>query len=97
MDDITPFGPPDNLIDSTKDLLKLEFQVTDMGDLHWLLGMQIEYFQDHIAISQTAYIDKILHYFGLYDTNSVNLLLDTNHKLIKTTNNTRIPDTKLYQ
>ena len=86
VDDITRFGPPSNLIDSTKDLLKLEFQVTDIGDLHWLLGMQIEYFQDHITISQTAYIDKILLRFGLHDANPINLPLDT-----------RIPDTKLYQ
>ena len=97
MDNITLFGPPGNLIDSTKDLLKLEFQVTDMGDLYWLLGMQIEYFQDHITISQTAYIDKILHCFGLHDANSVNLLLDANHILIKGTDDTRIPETKLYQ
>ena len=97
VDDITLFGPPGNLMDSTKDLLKLEFQVTDMGDLHWLLGMQIEYFQDHIAISQTAYIDKILHRFGLHDANPVNLPLDANHTLIKGTDDTRIPDTKLYQ
>ena len=89
MDDINLFGPPGNLMDSTKDLLKLEFQVTDIGDLYWLLGMQIEYFQDHIAISQTAYIDKILHRFGLHDANPGNLPLDENHTLIKGTDDTR--------
>ena len=68
-----------------------------MGDVHWLLRMQIEYFQNHIAIFQIAYIEKILYYFGLYDANPINLPLDANHKLIKGTNDTRIPDTKLYQ
>ena len=84
-------------MDSTKDFLKLEFQVTDIGDLHWLLGMQIEYFQDHIAISQIAYIDKILYRFGLHDANPINLPLDVNHTLIKKTDDTRIPNTKWYQ
>ena len=45
---------------STKQLLKKEFEVTDMGDLYWLLGMKIEYLEDGIAVSQTAYIYKIL-------------------------------------
>ena len=97
MDNITLFRPSSNLIDSTKDLLKLEFQLTDMEDLYWLLGMQIEYFQDHIAISQTAYINKILHCFGLHNTNPINLPLSANHILIKGTNDTRIPNTKLFQ
>ena len=34
IDDITLLGPVGSLITSTKQLLKTEFEVTDMGDLH---------------------------------------------------------------
>ena len=55
--DITLWGSAGStLMFSNKELLKKEFQVTDLGDLHWLLGMKIEYFEDHIAVSQTAYL-----------------------------------------
>ena len=70
-------------MDSVKDLLKLEFKVTDMGDLHWLLGIRIEYDNSGIVLSQTAYIDKIIKCFGLQDANSVTYSLDKNHLLNK--------------
>ena len=66
VDNITLWGDVGStLIFSTKQLLKKEFQVTDLGDLHWLLGMKIEYVKDHIAVSETAYLNKILQCFGM--------------------------------
>src|SRR5258705_3094210 len=79
VDDLLLFGPKGPVIDTLKDLLKLEFKVTDLGDLHWLLGIQIKYRDHDIALSQSAYIDTILKHFGLYDCNPVTYPLDKNH------------------
>jgi hypothetical protein len=96
VDDITLWGSTGNLMTSTKQLLKKEFEVTDMGDLHWLLGMKIEYLEDGIAVSQTAYIHKILQRFGLGQCNPVLLPLDANHAICHGSEE-EILDIKLYQ
>ena len=81
-------------MDNVKDLLKLEFKVTDLGDLHWLLGIRIEYRDHDIALSQSAYIDTILKHFELYDCNSVTYPLDKNHQINKSTTNADNTDSK---
>jgi len=52
VDDIILFGPPGSHRESLKTKLKSEFELTDLGTLHWLLGLQIEYQPDSIALSQ---------------------------------------------
>ena len=88
-------------MDNLKDLLKLEFKVTDLGDLHQLLGIWIEYREHDIALSQSAYMDTILKCFGLYDCNLVTYPLDKNHQIDKATTSANNTDSevniKLYQ
>src|SRR5258706_5249111 len=98
VNDLSLFGPKGLVIDNLKDLLKLEFKVTDLGDLYWLLGIRIEYRDHDIAMSQSAYIDTILKRFGLYDCNPVTYPLDKNHQIDKaTTNADNEVNIKLYQ
>src|SRR5258706_14207569 len=100
VDDLSLFGPKGLVMDNLKDLLKSEFKVTDLGDLHWLLGIRIEYRDHDIALSQSAYIDTILKRFGLYDCNPVTYPLDKSHQIDKATT-TNADDSevniKLYQ
>src|SRR5258705_3686880 len=102
VDNLSLFGPKGLVMDNLKDLLKSEFKVTDLGDLHWLLGIQIEYKDHDIALSQSAYIDTILKRFGLYDCNPVTYPLHKNHQIDKAaTTNANNTDSevniKLYQ
>ena len=101
IDDLSLFGPKGPVMDNLKDLLKSEFKVTNLGDLHWLLGIRIEYRDHDIALSQSAYIDIILKCFGLYDCNPVTYPLDKNHQIDKATTNADNTDSevniKLYQ
>lgn len=83
VDDLTLYGPPEQLMETTVNALKKEFQVTDMGDLNWLLGIQIEILSDSIRLSQTAYIDKILERFQMSDSHPTALPIDPNTRLIK--------------
>ena len=58
---------------ATIDWLKAElgkrFEITDLGNIHWLLGMKIT--RNHqnrtITLSQGAYIESILNDFGMAD------------------------------
>ena len=60
IEDITLWGHVGSaLMSSTKQLLKKKFQVIDMGDLHWLLELKIEYFEDYAIVSQIAYLNQI--------------------------------------
>ena len=101
VDDLSLFRPKGLVMDKFKDLFKSEFKVTDLGDLHWLLGIRIEYRNHDIALSQSAYIDTILKRFGLYDYNPVTYPLDKNHQIDKATTNADNTDlevnVKVYQ
>ena len=97
VDDISLWGAPGRLMDTTKQLLESEFQVTDLGDLHWLLGIKIDLTQLGITISQTAYIDKILERFGMKDCHSVTTPIDPNDHYVSVTEDERIADPSLYQ
>jgi hypothetical protein len=56
--------------------LKSEFDVTDLGDLHRLLGIQSKFGPKSIEISQIVYIESIISQFGLEDCNMTILLID---------------------
>ena len=84
-------------MESTKDSLKREFEVTDLGDIHWLLGIQIEFVKAGITLSQAAYIDTILKRFGMTDCSSVSLLIEVNHRMVKGTTDETIEDISRYQ
>lgn len=97
VDDLSLFGKPGQLLNQTVDLLKTEFKVNDMGDLHWLLGLQIEYSEAGISLSQTAYIDKTLTKFAMQDCNPVSTPLDQNTNLSKSTEGETRANATLYQ
>jgi len=62
-DDITLFGATGELEEQTINVLKTEFKVNYMGELNWLLRIQITFTDDGITLSQTTFIDKILNRF----------------------------------
>jgi hypothetical protein len=57
------YGPRGPLMDTTILALETEFDVNNMGQLHWLLGIQITFNPDSIELSQEAFVDKILEQF----------------------------------
>lgn len=81
VDDIVIIGEQDELIDEIANHLKTEFKVKDMGTLHWLLGIQIDYSDVGITLSQNAYIDRILNRFAMHDCNTVSTPIECNQPL----------------
>jgi hypothetical protein len=64
------------MMNNLKTILKSEFEVTDLGDLHDLLEIQFNFGPKSIELSQTAYIDSILSRFDLRDCNLTILPID---------------------
>ena len=56
VDHMILFGEQGDIMDKTIDTVKSEFKVSDMGILHWLFGIQIQYNQAGLMLSQSAYI-----------------------------------------
>lgn len=97
VDDLTLFGPPGLLMSRVKCQLKSEFAITDMGDLHWLLGIQIKFSRTGIELSQTAYIDKILDRFGMSDCHPTVLPIDKSVTFRKSNPDEVLEDITTYQ
>jgi hypothetical protein len=97
MDDITLFGESNSLQEQTINLLKSEFKVNDMGDVHWLHGNRIDRDNAGIHLSQTAYIDRILNKFALTDCNPVSTPLDPNQQIRAVGDEDERTDASLYQ
>lgn len=97
VDDLSLFGKTGTLYDTTIQLLKSEFDVKDMGDLHWLLGIRIEYTDAGITLSQTAFIEKILDRFSMVNSNPSLTPIDHNQKFHKSTEGDKRANAKHYQ
>jgi hypothetical protein len=83
VDDLTLYGLPGYLIDTTVLALETEFEVTNMGQLHWLLGIPITVNRNSIELSQEAFVDKILEQFQMIDSHSTLLAIEPNTTLMK--------------
>jgi hypothetical protein len=80
-----------------KKTLKFEFDVADLGDLHWLLGIQIKFRKKGIKLSQSAYIDTILLRFGMTNSNPTVLPIDRNTTLQRSMPDEVVKHIKVYQ
>jgi Reverse transcriptase (RNA-dependent DNA polymerase) len=70
IDDYIITGTSAALIASHKEKLNAWYALTDLGPVHWLLGVKItrDWVERKLSLSQTTYIDAIITCFGLTDT-----------------------------
>jgi hypothetical protein len=85
VDNLTITATNNKLLKITKNDIKGQFNIKDLGELYCLLNIKIK--QDKnmktIGLSQEAYIDKILKHSNLQDTKAVQMPVDPNTKLNK--------------
>ena len=76
-------GNMKNTIHKFKDKLRTVLKIKDLGDLHWLLGIEVKHDCKlcMISFSQHVYIQKIIEKFGLQDAHPLSTPLDPHHKL----------------
>ncbi|GKC33023.1 copia protein [Tanacetum coccineum] len=60
-----------------------EFEMSMMGELNFLLGLQIKQLEDDIFFKQSKYIKEILKKFGLEDSKPMKTPMSTETKLTK--------------
>jgi hypothetical protein len=85
------------LIDTTVLALETEFQVTNMGQLHSLLGIQITINRDSIDLSHEAFVDKMLERFHMHNSYPTLLPSDPNTRLTKEDSVLDAKNNRLYQ
>jgi len=68
-----------------KDQLRTRFEISDLGELTWLLGLKVERDQTArtITLSQEAYINTVLEQFHLEEANPVTMPMETGAVLTK--------------
>ena len=84
VDDMTISRSSKRVICKFKEGLNQKVKIKDLGNLHWMLGIEVERDQaaHTISVSQRTYITKILERFGLQDANPLSTLLDLHHRLM---------------
>ncbi|KAJ0621687.1 putative RNA-directed DNA polymerase [Helianthus annuus] len=76
-------GSDDNMINSTKDMLKARFDMKDIGLADVILGVKITRTENGLVLSQSHYVDKILGKFNSDDTSVARTLIDNTQRLRK--------------
>jgi len=83
VDDMLIVGSNDDMIKSTKNMLKSKFDMKDMGLADVILGIKISRASNGLILSQTHYVDKILGKFNKEDNTMSKTPLDTSIHLSK--------------
>nr|GEY67149.1 hypothetical protein [Tanacetum cinerariifolium] len=64
-------------------LMKYKFQMSSMGEITFILGLQVKQKPDEIFIIHDKYVAEILRKFGLTDRKSASTPIDTEKPLLK--------------
>eukprot|EP00253_Pinus_taeda_P012236 PITA_12236 len=67
VDDLIRTGSDPNLINHVKSSLKKKFEMTDLGHLHYFLGLQVLQSKEGIFLSQSKYACHLLRFFHMED------------------------------
>ena len=83
VDDCTIAATSILLINNFKSEITKHVEITDLGELHWLLGIEIKRNRENrtIHLSQRSYIDSILRRFNFQDLKPVSTPMETHVKL----------------
>ena len=71
VDDLIFTGNDGAMFNEFKKSMMEEFEMTDLGKMHYFLGLEVVQFDDGIFISQKKYVREILDRFKKKDCNSV--------------------------
>jgi hypothetical protein len=85
VDDISMASNDLNAIEQDKVKLKQKYQMTDLGDIFWILGMRITRDRNKgtIMLSQQQYVEDILQRFGKADIRLISTPALANKHLLK--------------
>ncbi|XP_056173615.1 uncharacterized mitochondrial protein AtMg00810-like [Syzygium oleosum] len=96
VDDLIFTGNCDAMFKEFKKSMMDEFEMSDLGIMHYFLGIEVVQSSDGIFISQKKYVGEILDRFQMKDCNPVNTLIEFGLKLHKDHEGKKV-DSKLYK
>ena len=96
VDDLFVTGT-DGLIVDVKRKLAAEFEMKDLGMMHYFLGMEVWQNADGISLGQGKYAVEILKIFGMMDCKSMTTLMALNLRLLSDASSEAIDDTMCHQ
>ncbi|GLT32318.1 hypothetical protein SLA2020_069930 [Shorea laevis] len=82
VDDLLLTGGNEHLLNNFKAEMMKEFEMLDLGEMKYFLGMEIEQYKNGIFISQRKYALDVLKKFGMEDCKSVATPLVLNEKYV---------------
>jgi len=99
VNDLIIFGRDMKDINMLKAALKEEYEMKDIGELTYFLGIQVHRDREQklIHIDQSGYIRMILERYEMEDCKSTRIPLATGTKLVKATTSDRLTDRHMYQ
>ncbi|GKB39590.1 uncharacterized mitochondrial protein-like protein [Tanacetum coccineum] len=77
-------------------MMHKKFQMSSMGELTFLLGLQVKQKEDGIFISQDKYVTEILKKFGFTDVKTASTPMETQKALLKDEDGEEV-DVHLYR
>ena len=79
VDDCTIAATSVKLIEEFKVGMKKHVKITDLGELHWLLGIEIQRNRERhtIHLSQCSYIDSILQHYHFNELKPMEIPMET--------------------
>ena len=78
VDDLFLTGEEKLIAECKREQLTSEFEMKDLGLMHYFLGLEIWQRNDEIFLSQGKYTVDILRIFGTVDCKSINTPMDSN-------------------
>ena len=88
IDDCTIAGSTFALVIDVKRRMREHVEITDLGELHWLLGIEVKREKESrtISLSQRSYIESIIRHFSFEDSKPISTPMDPNSKISTTQN-----------
>ena len=99
VDDLIILGKDLSSIDKVKEGLRAEFEMKDLGELQYFLGIQVQRDRSkrQLHINQSGYINSILERFGMEDSKPAPTPIATGTTLYKAMDGDALVDLKPYQ
>jgi hypothetical protein len=83
----------ENLITKCKKKLAAEFEMKDLGLMHYFLGLEVWQSPERIFLNQGKYVVEILKRFDMLECKSMNTPMETKSKLLVNTSSESINGT----
>ena len=96
VDDLVFTGNDKKMIEEFRREMMMKYEMSDLGLLHYFLGMEIYQDDDGVFISQKNYAEKVLKKFRMFGCKSVATPLVCNEKLVKEDGEKKVDET-LYR